>query len=76
MWGDITSDSNDDIGEYIEDINDSIVLTVGYVPGLRVEAMRPMPKATLLLRRLRVHLCGARRFYRLRSIPFQAQGSR
>ncbi|KAL0005041.1 hypothetical protein SO802_012602 [Lithocarpus litseifolius] len=47
MWGDITSDSDDDVGEYIEDINDGIVLTVGYVPGLKVEAM---PKATPLLR--------------------------
>ncbi|XP_050275735.1 F-box/LRR-repeat protein At5g63520-like isoform X1 [Quercus robur] len=47
MWGDITSDSDDEVGEYIEDINDGIVLTVGYVPGLKVEAM---PKATPLLR--------------------------
>ena len=47
MWGDITSDSDDDDGEYIEDINDGIVLTIGYVPGLKVEAM---PKATPLLR--------------------------
>ncbi|XP_065638889.1 uncharacterized protein LOC112000245 [Quercus suber] len=55
MWGDITSDSNDDVGDYIGDINDGIVLTVGYVPGLRVEAMRPMPKATPLLRIPRVY---------------------
>ncbi|KAK7838495.1 f-box/lrr-repeat protein [Quercus suber] len=27
MWGDITSDSNDDVGDYIGDINDGIVLT-------------------------------------------------
>ena len=56
MWGDIINDSDDDVGEYIEDINDGIVLTVGYVPGLRVEAMRPMPKATPLLQILRVYL--------------------
>ena len=46
MWGDITSDSDDDVGEYVKDINDIIVLTVGYVLGLSVEAMRPMRKAT------------------------------
>ena len=46
MWGDITGDSDDDDGEYIEDINDGIVLTIGYVPGLKVEAM---PKASPLL---------------------------
>ena len=51
MWGDITSDSDDEVGEYIEDINDGIVLTVGYVPGLKVEAM---PKATPLLRIVKV----------------------
>ena len=60
MWGDITSDSDDDDGEYIEDINDGIVLTVGYAPGLRVKAMRPMPKATPLLQILRV--CLVRKF--------------
>ena len=54
MRGDITSDSDDDVGEYIEDINDGIVLTVGYVLGLRVKAMRPMPKATPLLRIVKV----------------------
>ena len=35
----------------IEDINDGIVLTIGYVPGLKVEAM---PKATPLLRIVKV----------------------
>ena len=56
MWGDIINDSDDDVGEYVKDINDIIVLTVGYVLGLRVEAMRPMPKATPLLQILKVYL--------------------
>ena len=43
MWGDITSDSDDDVGEYVEDINDGIVLTVGYVPGLKVEPVQDFP---------------------------------
>ena len=51
MWGDIINDSDDDDGEYIEDINDGIVLTIGYVPWLKVEAM---PKATPLLRIVKV----------------------
>ena len=47
MWGDITSDSDDGVGEYVEDINDGIVLTVGYVPGLKVE---PVPKGFSMVR--------------------------
>ena len=56
MWGDIINDSDDDVGEYIKDINDGIVLTVGYVLGLSVEAMWPMRKVTPLLQILRVYL--------------------
>ena len=56
MWGDIINDSDDDVVEYIKDINDGIVLTVAYVLGLRVEAMRPMLKAIPLLQILRVYL--------------------
>lgn len=33
MWGYITGDSDNDAGGYIEDINDGIVLTIGYAQG-------------------------------------------
>ena len=38
-WGYIAGDSDNDVGGYIEDINDGIVLSIGYVPGLKVEAI-------------------------------------
>ena len=38
-WGYIAGDSDNDVGGYIEDIHDGIVLSIGYVPGLKVEAI-------------------------------------
>ncbi|XP_075660469.1 F-box/LRR-repeat protein At5g63520-like isoform X2 [Castanea sativa] len=38
-WGTTEGDSDDEYGSNIEDTNHGIVLTVGYVPGLKVDAI-------------------------------------
>lgn len=39
-WGDIGGDSDDEGGYFpVEVINNGIVLTVGFVPGLKVDAI-------------------------------------